>query len=1079
MTIQQFREFYRSKGIQTLGALADPSPELIKKLPINSVIHILGDSENPGLDTSETLLKGYREKIYLVTATEYDPDHSVGTSRTPNIQEALTKFLKVNRGFMRVRDFNLLKTATKQQLIAVDYSWQDQFHKVQATKVGSFEQLEAKLWSIPYTIKKIDAFQPRDHFIMIPIPASLIPKSILDNRSLSNQPQLANTFFGLDEQFLRHVWMALNPETNKHSFLGNFSDMYRRVNLVFKSYDGRYTVLNLGYLMSFVSGNENMTFLNSVATKPYTEVQKYYLKSMISLQTIELNGASIAEQERAEAEKVAKLAVIDKSEEEGSELDQRFLQDIELEHAQLQNAAQLGQSSPTIGDTEGVAAAASSSSEPKSEIDETLKSKEIDKDLEALEVIAQRRINNTQSKVTTVTDAEVEGYTSEIPEDKTSIEAELLKPRTPKEALIEKLNKLADEGRISSAEFRRKKDLIERADTIPDPYGSGKTIAEASKLTPEDLEIDQDKAKMNVPDTVIDPSMAKSSLRAIGPKYNTELIYKDILASIQAVQRGGVIIKNHTVDRQSTVLGDYDVHTVEIVPLSGQPSIVRAKIPLIEEDGSFIAKGVKYAARIQRVDVPIRKIGPNRVGLSSYYGKTFVDRAAKKADSSLAFVLSRLSKATIQPDEHLRDVAPGNVFDNYFEAPYFYSGISESYQSFKAGNYELDFNSKGMRAKLSPDVLKIYEKNGARICGRVSGRSNTLVVIDKENRFYTAQDGVLAPIGDIYDLLGMDRRAAPVDFAELKVFSKSIPVGVYLAKTIGFRKLVKMLGAEHRLVEGRQQKNLQPNEYVVQFKDVAYIFNMKDETSTMVLAGFRAFEKETKLYNAELFDSPDIYLRLLESKGLNVAYFREMENLQDMFIDPITERVLKEMGEPTSFNGLLIRSCELLKNYYYPASQDADYQRNRGYDRFAGFFYKDMVNAIRAYKQKNSTGRAKVDMSPYQVWTTITRDSTVKQVEENNPIQALKITQEAVTYVGEGGRGKESMNRESRAYMTSDLGITSEASVDSSDVGINVFLSADPEFANINGTSKKNRSKDATNLLSTSALLAPFSTNDD
>lgn len=1079
MTMQQFKEFYRSKGIQTLGALTDPSPELIKKLPINSVLHVLGDSENPGLDSSETLLKGYKEKIMLVTATEYDPEHTTGTARSANIQEALSKFLKLNRNFLRVRDFNLLKAATKQQLIAVDYSRQDQFYRVQDTKVGNFNQLESKLWSIPYMIRKIDAIRPREHFVLIPIPASLVPKSILDSKALATQPQLSNSFYGIDEQFLRHVWLAINPSTAQHSMLGGYGDMYRRVNLVFKSYDGRYTILNLGYLMSFIAGNPNMTFLSSISTKPFTEVQKYYLKSMISLQTIELSGASAAEQERAQEEKEAKLAVIDKSEEEGSELDQRFLQDIELEHSHLQNAAQLGQSSPTIGDTEGVAGAASAASEPKSEIDEVLKSKEIDKDLEALEVIAQRRSNKVVSKAKMVTDAEVDTYTSEIPEDKASIEAELLKPRTPKEALIEKLNKLADEGRITSAEFRRKKELIEKSDTIPDPYGSGKTVAEASKIKPEDLVIDEKDAVMDAPEVVIDKSMTKSSLRVVGPKYNTEIIYKDILSSIQAVQRGGVIVKNHTVDRQSTVLGDFDVHTVEIVPLNGQPSIVRAKIPLVDEEGTFTAKGTKYAMRVGRVDVPIRKIGSNRVGLSSYYGKTFVDRAAKKADSSLAFVLSRLAKATIQPDEHLRDVSPGNVFDNYFEAPYFYSGISESYQSLKAGNYDLDFNSKGMRSKLSPEVLKTYEVNGSRICGHVSGRNTTYVVIDKENKFYTAQDGTLTPVGDIYDILGLDRQAAPIDFAELKVFSKSIPVGVYLAKTIGFRKLVKLLGAKHRLVEGRQQKNLQPDEYVVQFKDVAYIFSKKDETSTMVLAGFRAFEKETKLYNAELFDSPDIYLRLLEAKGLNVAYFREMENLQDMFIDPITERILKEMGEPTNFNGLLIRSCELLKNYYYPASQDADYQRNRGYDRFAGFFYKDMVNAVRAYKQKNSTGRAKVDMSPYQVWTTITRDSTVKQVEENNPIQALKITQEAVTYVGEGGRGKESMNRESRAYMTSDLGITSEASVDSSDVGINVFLSADPEFANINGTSKKERSKEAANLLSTSALLAPFSTNDD
>lgn len=475
--------------------------------------------------------------------------------------------------------------------------------------------------------------------------------------------------------------------------------------------------------------------------------------------------------------------------------------------------------------------------------------------------------------------------------------------------------------------------------------------------------------------------------------------------------------------------------------------------------------------------LPIRKIGEHRVGLSSYYGKTFIDRATKKANSSLAFVIARLNKATIQPDEWINNVTPGMVFDNYFQAPYIYSGLSEHFQSFRAGDLNLDFNHKGWRTTIAPNILKQLEVNGRVVCG--STDKQEYIVVDKQGVFHRVSEKKAEVIGNIYNILKLDETLAPVDYAEINIYAKGVAVGIFLGQQIGFRKLVKLLNAKHRIVEGRKQKDLQSHEYVVQFRDFAYIFDRRETVNSLILSGFNQFEKDIKVFDAKMFDAKDVYLRVLESKGVNSYYINEMANIRDLFIDPITERILKEMGEPTNFNQLVIRACELLQEYYYPDSQDANYQRIRGYDRFAGFFYKELVNAIRAYKSKNRTGRAKVDASPYALWTTLTRDSAVKHTEDINPIQDVKITQEAVTYVGEGGRGKESMNRASRAYTKSNLGILSEGSVDSSDVGINAFLSADPGFATIDGLPDKDRQKKATNLLSTSSLLAPFSTFDD
>ena len=119
-------------------------------------------------------------------------------------------------------------------------------------------------------------------------------------------------------------------------------------------------------------------------------------------------------------------------------------------------------------------------------------------------------------------------------------------------------------------------------------------------------------------------------------------------------------------------------------------------------------------------------------------------------------------------------------------------------------------------------------------------------------------------------------------------------------------------------------------------------------------------------------------------------------------------------------------------------------------------------------------------MHPFAVWKRIDLDPSKQTVSEINPIQDLK-EMEAVTYSGTGGRMSRSMTKKSREYHPNDMGVISEATTDSSDVAINTFLSADPQFKSLRGTAKPYviGKTGATALLSTSALISPSSDKDD
>jgi hypothetical protein len=429
----------------------------------------------------------------------------------------------------------------------------------------------------------------------------------------------------------------------------------------------------------------------------------------------------------------------------------------------------------------------------------------------------------------------------------------------------------------------------------------------------------------------------------------------------------------------------------------------------------------------------------------------------------------------MEEGSHVIKLGPASVYDNNFSAPFIYNALADHFKLIQTTDYTLTLDHRERAKIFGVPTLEKLEKDGSIIIG-YDTEKNPLIV-NKANEFFVSKKDKLTAVGNVYSVLRLEESNAPVDYAEVSVFSKKIPVGIVLGNKLGFVNLVKLLGAKHRISIGRNTPHLEPNEYAIKFKDKQYIFDRRDSISSMILSGYNSFEKELRKYDAEEFNNKNVYFNLLSSKGMGSLYIRELNLLEDLFVDSITKDLLVSTGQPTTYHGLLLESCAHLTTYGHPDSQDMNYMRVRGYERIPGLVYKEMVAAIRSFKNRNIAGKSRIEMSPYKIWQTLLEDPAKKMVEDINPIQNLKES-EIVTYVGEGGRSKDAMNKESRAYHVNDMGVVSEATVDSSDVGINAYLSANPNFDNMLGISKVKKDLTPTSLMSTSANLAPGVSHD-
>lgn len=646
------------------------------------------------------------------------------------------------------------------------------------------------------------------------------------------------------------------------------------------------------------------------------------------------------------------------------------------------------------------------------------------------------------------------------------------------------LSNLMDIKAINTSELRGVRKLIEVRKTLKSPYDPSVIFDDDKVSLSSDKVITTADKDINIHNPLVPTNMQQNILRTMDSKYLSTMLRKDVLSCVANIEKAGVVIRSYEIEEQKTKLGNYEIHRLVLKPLLGKESTVYFKLPKVNEDGTFIASSIKVRLRKSKQDLPIRKISDSIVALTSNYSKLFISRTEKKAYDYYSYFTDHVRDAYIKDEEHsvkITKVSLGNHFYNKLNLPNIYAAMSMVFSKVSTESatvsYTFLFNYEEATNYIKPELMEEMTVSGYTFCGFT--KNNLPLVVDKTDTFYV-YDKEITSIGKMEDILEIPREKIPVTFSNIKVLGKDMPLGVALAYYLGFNNLVKITKANPVILETGKHYTLSRNEYQIKFADYKLIFNRSNKEATLLLAGFLYFKDFVKEYTLQEFNKKNIYLIMIEELDFNMLYLKELDLLKDLFLDPITVDVLNDMHEPTEYLPILLRANQLLTNYQHPDVNDSNYTRIRGYDRIPGLMYRALSESIRNYKFKTNRSN-KIELSPYAVWNNIVSDNSKKLTEDINPINDLKEL-ESVTLVGQDGLNKEAISSKIREYTPSDMGVTSESTVDSSDVAINTFLTPYARFKNLRGMIDITDNDYETNpskLLSTSALLVPGVDHDD
>ena len=1057
-----YTQWYQKTGVRLPSHLTSPPLAKLElfELPKRSILHYVSDSlVEHGPASDDPIFKTITKPIMMDHVVE------VGDTKGNPRRAAITPLSLIKTYHIKNRRFRLMRNLEASckdinTLVVYNYGILPVLYKYIRSLFTSYY----KWWNIHSAVVKKMAenadLVDRHNFLICNLPTILPSISDLRLGSTIVNQKVIKLFNNSDSLMILELWKWLG-ENRKDSILGKLTDLQlNKIDIVFKE-SGKYCVMNLGRINRWRIATKEELEANPDANKkgiPAKQIQMRFLHFLMILMKIRSVVGKEETKKNSEDNKL-EPEIITKTIESANEEPQDNIEAV----AEIADNIVTLDSTTTSADEEIVP-------------DEDLHVR-LEKELEELETI------------------------SKLHHGEISDEGEVIQPviideaPTLEEGVMRICDRLADKGLLTASEYKKYNELSGTYKNIIAPNGK-ETLDKFITISPEHLKITSSHEFKDIK-TVLDKSMLKSSLHDFDEKYIKNVLDKDTAAMVMAIQNAGMAVTDYKVETVHDVMGDYNFFTLKVNPIEGASSKLVYKLPVVNSDGTYLANGVKYFLRKQRGDIPIRKISPDTVTLTSYYGKTFVSRSSKRVNNyGIWLANSVMAKGLDKDDINISKLYTSNVFDNEFKAPRVYSSLAGSFRGFTVTNptlnsniYSLNFDHKKREELYGKEAIDAYEKSGILLFGISENAhtrgmgilgTNIYLAIDDNGSVYTCNHGEIVDLCTIEDLLGLEPIKAPIDHAELKVMGRDVPVGIILGYELGLSKLIQLLGLHPRRVNVGTRVNLEDNEYSLVFEDETLVFSRDDKKASIILSGFNEYHKALRNYSVYDFDKPGVYLNVLESDGASTKYLREIDLMYQMFIDPITRDILLEMKEPITFHGLLIRSCAMLLNDQHPDELDPSQMRIKGYERMAGVVYNELVRTIRGHNGRPGKSNKPLEMNPYAVWMSLRQDPAVMIVNDINPIENLKQS-EAVTYSGSGGRNSRSMVKHTRQYHKNDMGTISESTVDSTDVAINVFTSADPQFTSLRGMSKRYEigKTGATALLSTSALNAPCSDTDD
>ena len=1098
------------KGGQLVAPIVSVLQDL--ELPQNSLLHYVAESKidvGPGSD--HPLFRGITKPILIYTPLKLiDPPHDPRRV-TFDSNPILRGYFVRNRRFRKLLDIEKMPKDVKTMVVA-NYAVVHHNYKYIRSLYADYNAWVDLMHTVTSEMNRAATVSQRNQWLIVKTPEVLPAISRLNNASRNMDQNSLKVFHTDGARFLLELWKFLSEPDEKGEKAKSIFDRidpknYRYINLIIED-SNQWISVNLERLyywqksvneayhdqvkQDVKTGKMQAKDVRKIDSVSYSnkQLQKYILRMYMVLMAA--RSVTSIDANAAASDKLATPKDI--AQQKAEALLGKETPEDEPEHDDEDPTMPKAADEEEIVVKKDVDLADSTVSSRNSNEPGVKSSEEILRN--AAKLVEHEDEDSSRFEITDDINAMIDADLAELEKlSNSEVSKDIVNPvtgeilplavddtRPYEHKTKDRIGVLAEAGLLTAAEYRRLTNLTEKYKTIPHPFGGKGTLVDAMEIHPDEIKVDT-KHVVAPNAVVVDESMLHSSIEKSQQTYIQHTLNKHVLKMITHVQSANVMLDHLEVERTETIQGSNNNFVARVVPVEGAPTTLRFPIPEINEDGTYTANGVKYAMRNQRGDFPIRKVAPNRVAITSYYGKFFIYRSRKAVNDYQQWLINEVMSLGFDNSiDVVTDIKTANVFHMDVKAPRSVSALAHQIKEFTLHTKEKEsfvfhLDLSKIDENFNMEVVKPWIDKGF-VPIAISDKRK--IIYYEGDSFYLIQGDAVKPLGEMEEILGLDMSGMPAEFVEIKIAGKYVPIGMILAWDYGLTELIKRLKIKTRRVPVGTRTQQQPDEVALVFSDETLLFSKNDRLASLLLGGFQEFRRIIRGFSITDFDQPGVYQNVLDTTGGGTRVLREITLARDMFVDPITKEVLLQLKEPTDFMGILVFATELLMDDMHRPELDMSEMRIKGYERIAGAVYQELVKSMRAHNGKPGKSRYPIEMKPFAIWQSLAEDPSIVVVKDINPIANLKLREE-VTFTGAGGRSKDTMTAATREYGKNDIGIISEATKDSGEVGINTYLAPNPQLTNTLGMPVPPKEKDLamSSIFSSSVLASPGATRDD
>ena len=587
--------------------------------------------------------------------------------------------------------------------------------------------------------------------------------------------------------------------------------------------------------------------------------------------------------------------------------------------------------------------------------------------------------------------------------------------------------------------------------------------------------------------TINKGSLSGTSFSKISKAYEENLMDRDIVQTFMNLSKlpDGFEITDVEVTDISTVhslLNDWKVSLRS--KMTGRQNVIHIRVPKVL-NGRFYHNGNWFNLGKQDFPIPVLKLGPKRVMLTSNYQKITLERYDTRSLVDIGILVKVLSKFINEQGQN-KYIKPGSSVssNSRFLSTVEYDEYAKVWLTFtnKEANIEICFN----RTKCLSLYGFVNCEENEFCCGMINQVPiviNTDTGLTRDDRTITdiIVQSLPADLQREYQKVKPGKRSM---YSEMNATVKT-PVGVTCCAWEGLSNVLKKANIDYKVIASR---DVAPSGYfTIDFQDCKLAIK-NTVPNQLLMNGF--YMLNTKSYRMGDFEIPIMNPNSVYIDIYNQHYFKQYSQLTtfiayyNFFIDAITYDVCLHYNIPNDIVGLLIYGSNMLADNNFIIENTASLYRVRSSEVVPAIIHSEIAFAISKYN--NSSGSKSRDhmlkFNPNSVLLTLEMLGTTETANALNPMVELH-QQETITQRGwHGVNVDRAYTKAKRSYHESMIGKDALSSPNSANVGINRQLVVDPKIESVRGyTSTDGVDKDYNDLqlASYSELLTPGSVSHD